>query len=138
MIFQKKSLCFFVPGTNSKQWIYGFAVDSVWHDTKMASVLTDDGKVTTVSRADIKNAALRMTISTKAVCTNLFLEGYTDAIKIRLNAHWDKCFARPQDERARILAESRAVFTARRARARPKTREAGSSQSTTNAQTEEG
>jgi hypothetical protein len=97
----------------------------------MASVVMDDGQITTVSRADIKNAAPRMKKSTKSWETFDHLKCFKPSIAKRLLEHWDKFFAQPQEEQARILADSRADFTARRAPTRPKTREAEASATTT-------
>ncbi len=120
MVFQKQKLGFYVPGTLGKKWIYALALETVWHDTKMASVVMDGGQITTVSRSDIKNAAPQMKNSTKAWEAPAFLVGFKPSIEKRLLEHWDKFFAHTQEEQARILADPRAAFTARRASSRPK------------------
>ncbi len=79
----------------------------------MASIVMDNGQITYVSRADIKNASQRMNKSTKAFESSDYLKGFKASIEKRLLDHWDTFFARPQEEQARILADSRAVFTAR-------------------------
>jgi hypothetical protein len=131
MVTYKQKLCFFVPGTLSKKWIYAFALTSVWHDTNMADVIMDSGLITTVSRADVKNAAQRMNKSTKAWGSSVYVKGFKGSIEKRLQDHWDTFFARPQEEQAQILADSRAAFTARRARSKPKISEDGASDTTT-------
>jgi hypothetical protein len=62
---------------------------SVWHDTNMADVIMDSGHITTVFRADIKNAAQRMNKSTKAWDSSDYVKGFKPSIEKRLLDHWD-------------------------------------------------
>ncbi len=92
MVLKQQNLCFFLPGTLGKKWIYALALETVWHDTKMTCVVMDDGQITTVSRVDIKNAAPRMKRSTKAWEKPPFLVGFTPTIEKRLLDHWYNFF----------------------------------------------
>jgi hypothetical protein len=132
MVSHKQKLCFFVPGTNSKKWIYALALESAWHDTKMASVVMEYGQITTVSRSDIKNAAPRMKKSIKSWEMSPYLEGFKPSIEKRLLEHWENFFAKTQEEQARIFADSSAAFTDGRAHPRPKRIEADASATTKN------
>ena len=131
MVMCKQTLCFFVPETRCEKWIYALALTSVWPDTTMADVIMDNGHITTVARVDIKNAAQRMNKSTKAWDSSDYVKGFKPGIVKRLHNHWDAFFARPREEQARILADCRASFTAKKPRRKPKGCDDGASDTTT-------
>jgi hypothetical protein len=91
----------------------------------MASVMMDGEHITTFSRSEVLKAAPRMKDTSrqtnKAWEPSPFVVGYTPCIEKRLSQYWDNFFAKPHDEQAELLKESRAVFTARQACKKHKT-----------------
>jgi hypothetical protein len=114
----RSPLCFFVPGTNSKQWRYALALENVQDNAKHAPVLLQNGKIRSFSRRNIESASRRMTDTSKqankAWETPVYIQQFTPAMIESLDEKWTQLFTLTPDELTVILRGADDVFKSRK------------------------
>ena len=114
----RSPLCFFVPGTNSKEWRYALALENVLDNAKHAPVLLQNGRIRSFSRRNIESASRRMTDTSKqankAWETPVYIKEFSTAAIESLDEKWDKFFALTPDEQSEVLRGSDEVFKSRK------------------------
>ena len=114
----RSPLCFFVPGTQSKEWRYGLALENVQDNAKHAPVLLQNGKIRSFSRRNIESASRRMTDTSKqankAWETPVYIKQFSPALIRSLDDKWTQFFTLTPDEQSEVLRGADEVFKSRK------------------------
>jgi hypothetical protein len=114
----RSPLCFFVPGTQSKEWRYGLALENVQDNAKHAPVLLQNGKIRSFSRRNIESASRRMTDTSKqankAWETPVYIKQFSPALIRSLEDKWTQFFTLTPDEQSEVLRGADEVFKSRK------------------------